>query len=542
MVRLHAAVVGIVLVLAAAAPLATHAASPQPSPAASTIAEPTTAPVDPIARDDGADLIEGWWHQLARSSFGSTAAAGAWTGDAMAVVDIPSGQAARYDPAANRWTELSSGPGGFDPNSPWIWTGTELVLFDGSSGSGKGRALDPATDTWRTLAEGPLKEPRVAVWADGRAIVGGDDRSLAAYDVATDTWTELALAPGAARLYGLYWTGDEVLATTGPRGLGRFTIASLDLESQTWSEPDQGPVSSFWTSPQWTGSELLFAGGRPNGPDGVVNAAYDPATGVWNERDYDCPATTDIGLWDGDLLIDVLTDRDGQSLPPVALDPATGECRQLRDSWVRRQTLQRGRTPELTLLTGDEIVMWSRFGGDLTNKPDRHFVAFTPAPTPGDPTEPQVDSVRDDIFELTISTPRSVWNVGEPIDIETTLGYVGSELETSVTGSGSGLVFFRIEQLDDRSSWGSGWTADLRRYEVRSGDVQTIQISGGLSPDDRPFWVVRDGVRGLRPPAGRYHVAADLRYGHPDTGAGGTRTASLWIDVVDGDAAATGGA
>ena len=44
-------------------------------------------------------------------------------------------------------------------------------------------------------------------------------------------------------------------------------------------------------------------------------------------------------------------------------------------------------------------------------------------------SEPQIDVARDELFELTLSTPRSVWTAGEPIEIDTTLAYIGSEPE-----------------------------------------------------------------------------------------------------------------
>lgn len=126
-----------------------------------------------------------------------------WTGDAI------TGSAA-YDPASDTWTPLTT------PPLPWTdqrrvaaWTGTEVLVWDGSAGA----AYDPALGTWRPLPEAPV-HGTIAVWS-------GTDLLLpagAAYDPATDSWRTLPPPPlPAAEQVTAVWTGDAmvVLGTTG---------------------------------------------------------------------------------------------------------------------------------------------------------------------------------------------------------------------------------------------------------------------------------------------------------------------------------------
>ncbi len=171
--------------------------------------------------------------------------------------------------------------------------------------------------------------------------------------------------------------------------------------------------------------------------------------------------------------------------------------------------------------------------------------AATPAPpTPQPMGEPQVDDARDELFELTLSTPRSVWNAGESIEIDTTLAYTGSQPEITVTGSSSGLVRFRIDQLDGDLSAGTFMNADRQPYQFRASEVQSIPFDkgGGYTPGapDAPFWIAWINDYDLRPPAGRYRITAELDYGHPSLGADAAMpTTTLLIDVVQ-DAAGAG--
>jgi hypothetical protein len=114
-----------------------------------------------------------------------------WTGTEMVVyltsvvsTGLPSGPVVvglAYDPETNRWHDIASSPLSARDQPAYAWTGRELVVWGGISfTSGRqtvadGAAYDPATDTWRTLAQSPLgaRWGATMAWANGLAIIVG---------------------------------------------------------------------------------------------------------------------------------------------------------------------------------------------------------------------------------------------------------------------------------------------------------------------------------------------------------------------------------
>jgi hypothetical protein len=157
----------------------------------------------------------------------------------------------------------------------------------------------------------------------------------------------------------------------------------------------------------------------------------------------------------------------------------------------------------------------------------------TPSETPAE----VADTARDDLFELTVSTPRATWAVGEPVEVTGTFAYVGEEPEVTVTGSGSGLVFWGAEQLDGPIHAGPGMHYDQRRYQFATGDIETHAFtkSGGYVADgpDAPFWIAWFNDYELRPPAGTWRIYALALYGGPGGQQGNKLVAEVEIQVVE---------
>ena len=152
-------------------------------------------------------------------------------------------------------------------------------------------------------------------------------------------------------------------------------------------------------------------------------------------------------------------------------------------------------------------------GTDVVASPSA--VAASPSPVA------PVGEGSDALFALTIGADRGRYAADEPIDIATTLRYIGAE-PTTVTSSGAGLVAFGIEQLDGPVDGGWARNEDCVRYVYRPGDTESVEFrkSGGYSNDDQmaDFWRTFFTDPELRLPAGQYRITAIAVYGAPECG------------------------
>ena len=99
-----------------------------------------------------------------------------------------------------------------------IWTGSDVVLRGGYSGSGTVMALadgatyDPATDAWTTVKQGPAHPGFVGVWT-GAVVVEMAKGNAVLWDPATDRWVDPPeLSGGPASQQAPLWTGRYVLS------------------------------------------------------------------------------------------------------------------------------------------------------------------------------------------------------------------------------------------------------------------------------------------------------------------------------------------
>lgn len=209
----------------------------------------------------------GTWRPIPPAPIPPAAAmATAWTGSLLVVWGghVPGTQGqdeaagAAYDPVTDRWTVLPPAPiaGRFGARA--IWTGREVLIWGGQSGSddtvlGDGAAYDPAGRRWRALPDAPIG-PRTgheAVWTGREMLVWGGyerccpidsvlhDRAAAAYDPATDRWRLVAPVP-------LPWSGDDGGAVTVAAGGRPFLwrewhLAVLGADGR-WAEIGGAPV------------------------------------------------------------------------------------------------------------------------------------------------------------------------------------------------------------------------------------------------------------------------------------------------------------
>jgi hypothetical protein len=153
---------------------------------------------------------------------------GGWRGtygDAFAQGLLDDGAA--YDPASDTWRPLAPAP--IEGRAPLsVWTGRELLVWGTAlrveDRPRDGAAYDPATDTWRVIPEAPIElTDASAVWTGremivlGAALCCGNDPETetaigAAYDPATDTWRRIADAELSPQASTAAWDGSEVIA------------------------------------------------------------------------------------------------------------------------------------------------------------------------------------------------------------------------------------------------------------------------------------------------------------------------------------------
>lgn len=191
-----------------------------------------------------------------------------------------------------------SGPGESQPRDSWapmadsplsprvpaaaVWTGEEMIVVGGSDapqcGSGAdctvqvqpladGAAYDPASDSWRTIADAPLAFASAsATWTGTEVLVAvsslpvsDDVRTLLSYDPVQDVWSERADPPPS--LARSAWTGSEWVFVSGTSS-GEASDSKYLPESDRWVALPSAGLEGRGSDRQvvWTGEELvLFA-------------------------------------------------------------------------------------------------------------------------------------------------------------------------------------------------------------------------------------------------------------------------------------------
>ena len=204
------------------------------------------------------------------STFGITLAGRAehtaiWTGSKMAVwggrsATTSYGNGARYDPAGNSWTPISttSAPSARHRHTA-VWTGTEMIVWGGYNGStmlGDGSRYDMDLGNWTAL---PLdnapssRSDHAAVWTGSDMVIwgGGDVWSFfddgARYSPASDSWTTMSFVntPQGRADHTAVWTGTYLLVWGGQAYTeflgsgGRYALGhTTDDDGDGWTECD----------------------------------------------------------------------------------------------------------------------------------------------------------------------------------------------------------------------------------------------------------------------------------------------------------------
>jgi hypothetical protein len=173
----------------------------------------------------------------------------------------PAGQSAQAG-SAGHWTRIAQSPLGAREAAAAVWTGHEVLVLGGDESPcppsaecvpptdpppRDAAAYDPASDSWRRLADPPVSlgyaQPVVAggtVYALTRNDQGAV--SVLGYDVEADRWSDLARPPGDWS--GLVAVGDQVVAYQGSHENGVAPDTVYDPEKDTWTPLPASPLGS----------------------------------------------------------------------------------------------------------------------------------------------------------------------------------------------------------------------------------------------------------------------------------------------------------
>ena len=206
-------------------------------------------------------------------------------------------------PTSTDWPTIAPDPRGAVVDSAVVWAGKEAIVVGGRDADNApvngASAYDPATDSWRRLADPPDSTDSVgrinalAAWTGSEVLVlGGDlpDGGLLVsyghvYDPSADRWTVTSSPPGFVNDRSPWaWTGAELLVWPSDGGNPTMDVTPLayDPASDSWRTLSEPPVRRRQQAASvWTGTEWVIWGGADDGVELDDGVAYDPATDTW---------------------------------------------------------------------------------------------------------------------------------------------------------------------------------------------------------------------------------------------------------------------
>ena len=193
-----------------------------------------------------------------------------------------------FDPEDDSWRRLPQAPLRVK-NSDAIWTGSEVIVWGGGGKSSKaaadGAAYDPVTDEWRKIARAPINLNNVNLTWTGSEMVAlgsrldfGNHASTrvavgAAYDPASDSWRRIADSMLSPQAESTAWAGGRVVAYDYSPDYQLYNPAT-----DTWSPKRPMPMRFGECYPD----SIAVPGGVIANFCGQV-AAYDAGTRSWTK-------------------------------------------------------------------------------------------------------------------------------------------------------------------------------------------------------------------------------------------------------------------
>jgi hypothetical protein len=222
----------------------------------------------------------------------------------------------------------------------------------------------------------------VAVWTGTEMLVWGGTSgttSVGRYTSATNTWASgVPVVPAARGYHRAVWTGSELIIQGGHDGINLLnTGGRYNPTTDVWTSTAtaNAPAGSFDPTAIWSGSEMIVWGGRINSVFLNTGARYNPATNVWTPTGITgAPAARNLhtAVWTGQKMI-VWGGRTTTS--SASVQNTGGQYNPGTDTWTATSTQNapEGRNNHTAVWTGSEMIVWGgRPASGLLNSGGRY--------------------------------------------------------------------------------------------------------------------------------------------------------------------------
>ncbi len=302
-----------------------------------------------------------------------------WTGSRMIVWGgNATNHASLYDPVANQWaaSRTSGAPPARSGHSA-VWTGTEMIVWGG--GHILGGRYHPASDSWLSVtptAENAARQGFAQIWTGTELLIfGGQDangtflQSGYRYNPAAKVWTNLPLegAPSGRAACSAVWTGTEMIVWGGLNAYGDLRDgARYNPSLNTWTalSDQHKPAGRYGHQAVWTGTEMILWGGISSQAYARNGGRYNPAADTWGDVETNNAPVPRGGfslVWTGTEMVLWGGEQLGLGME------SGGRYNPLTDTWTPTSLTGAppGRGGHSAFWTGQEILVWG--GGGTFN-------------------------------------------------------------------------------------------------------------------------------------------------------------------------------
>ncbi|MEP6712208.1 MAG: hypothetical protein ABJA37_07330 [Ferruginibacter sp.] len=250
------------------------------------------------------------WQPASAGISGRYGAQSVWTGTKVILwggynSGILLNDGALYDPVNDSWQNISSAavPSPRD-NDVIIWTGTEMIVWGGyiyNAGFtyfNDGAKYNPATNTWTPMNTSGALTARggcAYAWTGTELVIWGGSNGTGAltdgakYNPGTNTWAPINSTgnPGQRYGFGHSYNSTDLYVWGGFFGAPLITTGyKYNFVSNAWALlPVTGTPPSGKNGPivKWAGNKLIVWGGKSSDGNTSFNtgSTYDPATSSW---------------------------------------------------------------------------------------------------------------------------------------------------------------------------------------------------------------------------------------------------------------------